>query len=405
MNAMLEKAKAIEQQIIKDRRALHKIPEIGVYTPNTAAYVKKRLTEIGIEPQDCGVHKEADREKMRFAGYADMPAFTGVVGVIGHNGPCILLRADMDALPIHETTGLDFAYDGDSGHMCGHDAHTAMLLGVAQILKGMEADLPGMVKFMFQPGEEVGYGARTMVEDGVLENPKVDAAIALHVMPQMEVGKATYSPGVATGAMATFIIRIKGKGGHSSEPHKTKDPLNVANQICYALNLLIPREVDPESFATLTVGAERSGTASNIIPDTAEIMVSFRTLNPAAYDHLLQRIPEILNHYVAAWRQEHEVRILKTPSTVCDGSFSAAIVPFAEQVLGRGCVKEVPPMKSAEDFGYITAKVPGFYSFIGAGKPDGFPIHSPNMVLDESALTYGTAVYANCAVGWLMSQK
>lgn len=405
MNIMLEKAKMIEQQIIKDRRELHKIPEVGVYTPNTAAYVKKRLTEIGIEPKDCGVHKAEDREKMLFAGYADMPTFTGVVGVIGRGEPCILLRADIDALPIRETTGLDFAYDGNIGHMCGHDAHTAILLGAAQILKDMERELPGTVKLMFQPGEELGYGARTMVEDGLLENPKVDAAMALHVMPQMEVGKATYCLGVATGAMATFIIRIKGKGGHSSEPHKTKDPLNVANQICYALNLLIPREVDPEAFATLTVGAERSGTASNIIPDAADIMVSFRTLSPPAYEHLIQRIPEILDHYVAAWRQDYEVRILKTPSTVCDGPFSAAIVPFAEQILGQGSIKVVPPTKSAEDFGYVTAEVPGFYTFVGAGKPDGFPIHSPNMVLDESALAYGAAVYANCAVGWLTSQK
>lgn len=405
MNEMLKKAMEIEERIITDRHELHRIPEVGVYTPKTADYVKKRLAEIGIPTRDCGIHREEDREKMVFAGYADMPASTGVIGVIGSGEPCILLRADMDALPMRETTGLNFAADCDAGHMCGHDAHTAMLLGVAQILKDIEAELPGTVKLMFQPGEEMGYGARTMVEDGVLENPKVDAALALHVMPQMEVGKATYSPGVASGAMATFIINIKGKGGHSSEPQKTKDPLNVANQICYALNMLIPREVDPAAFATMTVGAERGGTASNIIPDAAEIMVSFRTLSPSAYEHLMERIPEILDHYVAAWRQEYDVRILKTPSTVCDEPFSMAIVPFVEQVLGAGSLEEVPPVKSAEDFGYITAEVPGFYAFLGAGKPDGFPIHSPNMMLNESAFAYGAAIYANCAVEWLKSKR
>ena len=214
---------------------------------------------------------------------------------------------------MEETTGLDFAAKGDTAHMCGHDAHAAMLLGAARILKEMEDELPGTVKLMFQPGEEMGYGSRTMVEDGLLENPRVDAAMALHVGSQVEVGKLNYSPGVASGAMATFIISIQGKGGHSSEPQKTVDPVNIATQVCSALNMLIPREVDPEAFATMTVGALNGGRASNIIPDTAEIMVSFRTLSPEAYDHLPVRIPEILDHYVSAWRGAYTTRVLKTP--------------------------------------------------------------------------------------------
>ncbi|GHU78752.1 peptidase [Clostridia bacterium] len=404
MRELLEKVKAIERQIVEDRRKLHQIPEVGVYVPKTAAYVKQRLSEMGVAHKDCGVHKEKDREIMIFAGYHDMPASTGVVATIGSGGPCILLRADMDALPIRETTGLPFAADGDAGHMCGHDAHAAMLLGAAQILKDMEKELKGTVKLMFQPGEEMGYGARTMVEDGLLENPRVDAGMALHVMPQMPVGTLQYSPGVASGAMATFIINIKGKGGHSSEPQKTSDPVNIASQICHALNLLIPREVDPDVFATLTVGAFRSGTASNIIPDTAEVMVSFRTLSPEAYEHLMARVPEIIDHYVKAWRAEYDVRILKTPSTVCNAAFSAAVVPFAAEILGGENVREIPPVKAAEDFGYVTGKVPGFYAFLGAGAVDGYPVHNPNMVLDESAFVNGAAIYANCAVEWLKAQ-
>ena len=212
MNKILEKARAIEQEIIADRRCLHQMPEVGVYTPRTAAYIKERLTEMGIAHRDCGVHSQEDREKMVFAGYPDAPTSTGVVAVIGKGGPCILLRADMDGLPMEETTGLDFAAKGDTAHMCGHDAHAAMLLGAARILKEMEDELPGTVKLMFQPGEEMGYGSRTMVEDGLLENPRVDAAMALHVGSQVEVGKLNYSPGVASGAMATFIISIQGKG-------------------------------------------------------------------------------------------------------------------------------------------------------------------------------------------------
>lgn len=404
MNEMLEKARAIEAQIIADRRCLHQIPEVGVYTPKTADYVKKRLSEMDIPYRDCGIHTQEEREKMVFAGYPDAPESTGVVGLIGKGGPCILLRADMDGLPMEETTGLDFASKGNTAHMCGHDAHAAMLLGAARILKDMEDELPGTVKLMFQPGEEMGYGSRTMVDDGLLENPKVDAAMALHVGSQVEVGKLNYSPGVASGAMATFIVSIQGKGGHSSEPQKTIDPVNIATQVCSALNMLIPREVDPEAFATLTVGALNGGRASNIIPDTAEIMVSFRTLSPEAYDHLLQRIPEILDHYVKAWRGTYDVRVLKTPSTVCDPDFSAEIVPFAAEILGAENIKPVPPMKGAEDFGHVTRHVPGFYAFMGAGSPDGYPLHNPNMVLDESAFAVGTAILANSAVKWLKSK-
>ena len=168
--------------------------------------------------------------------------------------------------------------------------------------------------------------------------------------------------------------------------------------------MLIPREVDPEAFATMTVGALNGGRASNIIPDTAEIMVSFRTLSPEAYDHLIERIPEILEHYIKAWRGTYDVRVLKTPSTVCDPDFSAEIVPFAAEILGEENVKPVPPMKGAEDFGHVTRHVPGFYAFMGAGSPDGYPLHNPNMVLDESAFAIGTAILANSAVKWLKSK-
>ncbi|MEG2119453.1 MAG: M20 family metallopeptidase, partial [Pseudoflavonifractor sp.] len=392
MNEILAKAKALEEQIIADRRALHGIPETGVYTPQTAGYIKQRLTEMGIAHQNCGIHKKEDREKLMFVGFPDAPESTGVVAVIGEGAPCILLRADMDALPIHETSGLPFAAAGANGHMCGHDAHAAMLLGAAKILK--DSQFPGTVKLMFQPGEELGYGSCTMVDDGLLENPKVDVAMALHVAPQSPVGSLQYTPGVASGAMATFLVNIQGKGGHSSEPHKTIDPLNIADQICHGLNLLIPREVDPEAFATLTVGALRSGTASNIIPDTADLMISFRTLSPDAYEHLMVRIPELLDHYVKAWRGTYEVRILKTPSTVCNPEFSAELIPFATQILGKEQICAIPPMKGAEDFGGVTREVPGFYAHLGAGSAESAPLHNPNLMLDERAFALGSALYA-----------
>ena len=401
MKSLYQEAKAIQDQIVADRRYLHQIPEVGMDLPESAAYIEKRLSEMGIPSHRCGVMPDEIRKKYVAMGFPDMAASTGVVATIGSGSPCILLRADFDALPMEEINDLPFCSTRKASHMCGHDTHAAMLLGAAKLLKDHESELKGTVKLMFQPGEEMGYGSRTMVEDGLLENPKVDAAMALHVGSQVEVGKLNYSPGVASGAMATFIVSIQGKGGHSSEPQKTIDPVNIATQVCSALNMLIPREVDPEAFATMTVGALNGGRASNIIPDTAEIMVSFRTLSPEAYDHLIERIPEILEHYIKAWRGTYEVRVLKTPSTVCDPNFSAEIVPFAAEILGAENVKPVPPMKGAEDFGHVTRHVPGFYAFMGAGSPDGYPLHNPNMVLDESAFALGTAILANCAVEWL----
>ena len=381
--SLLQEAQAMEQEIIGWRRYFHENPELGLELPKTAAKVQEELKKMGVRFRPCGQ--------------------SGVLGYIGkEGGKSILLRGDMDALPLTEDTGLPYASQCPGKmHACGHDTHAAMLLGAAKLLKAHEEELQGLVILMFQPGEEMGYGSRTMVEDGLLENPRVDAAMALHVGSQVEVGKLNYSPGVASGAMATFIISIQGKGGHSSGPQKTVDPVNIATQVCSALNMLIPREVDPEAFATMTVGALNGGRASNIIPDTAEIMVSFRTLSPEAYDHLLVRIPEILDHYVSAWHGTYTTRVLKTPSTVCDAAFSEEIVPFAAEILGAENVRPVPPMKGAEDFGHVTRLVPGFYAFMGAGSPEGYPLHNPNMVLDESAFALGTAILVNSAVGWL----
>lgn len=170
-NKIFEKAIGIKDQLVSDRRALHRIPEFGVSTPKTAAYVTARLNEMGIPNRHCGIHRPEDREIAVLSGCPDAPDSTGVVGLIGKSGPCFMLRADMDGLPIKEETGLDYSSENDCGHMCGHDAHAAMLLGAARILKDMEAKLPGQIKLMFQPGEEMGYGSKTMIEDGLLENP------------------------------------------------------------------------------------------------------------------------------------------------------------------------------------------------------------------------------------------
>ncbi|MCI8691068.1 MAG: amidohydrolase [Oscillibacter sp.] len=405
MKELLAKAKAIESQIAADRRYLHQIPEFGVSTPQTAAYVAQRLTEMGIANHPCGIHKPEDRQVAVLSGSPDTPHSTGVVGLIGKSGPCFLLRADMDGLPLTEETGLPYASQNGCMHACGHDAHAAMLLGAAQLLKDMEDQLPGQVKLMFQPGEEMGYGSRTMVEDGLLENPKVEAAMALHVWSETEAGKLRYCPTVTSGSMATFYILIQGKGGHSSEPQKTVDPLMIANELSTALNLIIPREVDPDQFATLTVGVIRSGTASNIIPDTAEMAVSIRTLTPEIYEHLLKRVPEVVEGYVKAWRGDYKLYVHKTPGTVCDAVLSAELKDYAGEILGTENVTVSPPMKGAEDFGWVSRCVPGFFGFLGAGGPGNYPMHNPRMTIDETALPLGAAVLANCAAEWLTARR
>ena len=307
----------------------------------------------------------------------------------------------MDALPIREENGLEFRSCSGLGHMCGHDSHAAMLLGAAQILKNMEDQLAGTVKLMFQPGEETGAGARMMVGDGLLEEPKVDAAFGIHVQPTEETGTVGYSTGVNSASLDTFIVKIKGKGGHSSQPHLCVDPLMVVNQVYQALNLLVTREADPAAMVTLTCGVAKGGTAVNIIPSEAELHIGLRTLDVASAKHLARRIPEVIEHYVKAWRAEYDLTVFHTPSTLSDVSLCREVVPYIREVVGEYRIHEIPAITGTEDFGYVTEKVPGMFVFIGAGRPGNPPLHSPKMVLDEDVLPVGAAVYANVAAAWL----
>lgn len=396
----------IREQIIQDRRHLHQIPEIGMDLPETSTYIKKRLDEMGIPWKECGkkVPEKVTEDFVR-AGFPRMENVTGVTAVIGSGSPCILLRADMDALPVREDNDLPFRSCSGRGHMCGHDSHAAMLLGAAQILKKMEDSLQGTVKLMFQPGEETGAGARMMVNDGLLEDPGVDAAFGIHVQPTEEPETVGYAVGVNSASLDTFIVKIRGKGGHSSQPQLCVDPLMIMNQIYQAVNLLVTREVDPAAMAALTCGVAKGGTAVNIIPDEAELHIGVRTLDIKAAEHLKQRIPEIVDAYVKAWRGTYEMTVFHTPNTYSDARICRELTPFIGQVVGEEKIRRIPPMTGTEDFGYVTEKVPGMFIFLGAGKPGNAPLHSPQMVLDEEVLPAGAAIYANVAAGWLAEQN
>ena len=400
------RAEEIREQIRADRRYLHQIPEIGTDLPQTSAYIKKKLDELGIPWRDCGGSlPEKMTEDFVKAGFPRMEKETGISAVIGKGEPCILLRADMDALPIREDNDLEFRSVNGCGHMCGHDSHAAMLLGAARILKGMEDRLAGTVKLMFQPGEETGAGARMMVEDGILSDPEPAAAFGLHVQTTDSTGQIGYATGVNSASLDTFILKIKGKGGHSSQPQLCVDPLMVMNQVYQAVNLLVTREADPAAMVTLTCGVARGGTAVNIIPGEAELHIGMRTLNVASAEHLTERIPQIIDHYVKAWNAEYQLTVFHTPCTLTDESLCRQLVPHIQEITGSGSVHEIPAMTGTEDFGYVTQEIPGMFAFIGAGKPGNAPLHSPCMVLDEDVLPIGAAVYANVAVSWLRERK
>lgn len=405
-NTIRQMAQDLREQLVKDRRYLHQIPEIGTDLPETSAYIKKRLDEMGIPWKNCGGPlPEKMTEDYMAAGFPRMEKETGVIASIGSGEPCILLRADMDALPIKEDTPLEFKSVNGYGHMCGHDAHAAMLLGAAQILKQMEDSLPGTVKLMFQPGEETGAGARLMVEDGLLENPAPGAAFGIHVQPSDTTGQAGYAMGVNSASLDTFILKIRGNGGHSSQPQLCTDPLMVMNQIYQAVNLLVGRETDPAAMVALTCGVAKGGAAVNIIPDEAELHIGVRTLNVEAAEHLKKRIPELIDHYVKAWNADYTLTTFHTPCTLTNELLCQELVPCLKEVLGGSNVHQIPAMSATEDFGYVTEKVPGMFVFLGAGAPDSAPLHSPQMVLDEDVLPLGAALHANVAISWLKSHK
>lgn len=401
-----KKAYEIKDQIIADRRTLHQIPEIGTDLPETCAYIGRRLDEMGIPWKKCGgpLPEQMTRDYME-AGFPRMERATGITAVIGHGSPCILLRADIDALPVREDNDLEYRSVNGAGHMCGHDSHGAMLLGAARILKDIEAELKGTVKLLFQPGEETGAGARLMVENGVLEDPHVDAAFGLHVQPTDPTGRIGYAVGVNSSSLDTFILKIHGRGGHSSQPHLCTDPLMIMNQIYQAVNLLVTREADPAATVALTCGVAKGGTAVNIIPDEAQLHIGLRTQDVAAAEHLKQRIPELIDHYVKAWNGTYDLTVFHTPCTYSDEKFCAQAVPYIREIAGEENVFQIPPMSGTEDFGYITAEVPGMFAFIGAGEPGNAPLHSPQMVLDEEVLPAGSAVHAYTAAAWLENYR
>jgi hippurate hydrolase len=387
---LLQDARGISDRITALRRAIHAEPELGLDTPKTLAKVKAELADLPLE-------------------WREGPSCTGAVAVLnaGKQGRSVLLRGDMDALPMPEETGLEFASTVPGRmHACGHDTHTAMLAGAARVLAGRAEALPGEVRFMFQPGEEGYHGARFMLDDGLLD-PLPDAAFALHIMPNAPHGAIGSRAGTLLASADTLEIAIVGRGGHASMPHQTRDPVPVACEIVMALQTMVTRRFEATEAVVVTVTQLDAGTAFNVIPDRALLKGTIRTLSPEKRQAIWADIRRVAENIAAAHDCKAEVTVTEGfPPTVND---ERAVV-LAEAVatsLADGQFLRLPtPIMGAEDFSYVLEKVPGMMAFLGvAGEGADLAqccaIHSTRMMVDESVLPRGTAFLAGCATRFL----
>ena len=385
-------AQALAPDIVADRRLIHSQPETGYQEVKTAALVADRLRFLGIEV-DTGV------------------GGTGVVGLLkgAPPGKTVLLRADMDALPLQEMSEVEYASQTPGVmHACGHDGHTAMLLGAARVLSERKESIPGTVKFMFQPAEEGGFGAVKMIEDGLMENPKPDGVYALHVDALAYAGEVAIRAGATSAAADRFTVTIKGRGGHAARPQLTVDPIVIASHIVVGLQTVVSRGVAPQDEAVLTVGAIDGGTTENIIPDTARIRGTMRSYSPDVREFLRRRIPEISAGIAQAFGGEAEFELRPGyPSMVNDEAAVGRVRGVAQDLLGEGAAILKEPMMGAEDFSYLLEQAPGAMFFLGVRNRSWEtprPTHSSSFDMDEEALPLGTAVMAELALRFLRSE-
>ncbi len=388
----LIEAKEMEQQLIENRRYLHAHAEVGLQLPQTFAYVWDRLTDLGYQPKKCGQ--------------------CGIVACIGKGSPVFMLRADMDALPTREESGLDFACQTGNGHLCGHDMHTAMLLGAAALLKRHEDELKGTVKLMFQPAEEPLAGASDMIANGLLEDPKPDAAAMIHVMNMNGVAPGTViiAPvGVSAPAADMFEIRIYGKGCHGAMPDTGVDPINVGAHLVLALQAISTREMGLNRQHALTIGSFQAGETSNVIPDSAILRGSVRSFDVETEKELKRRIEEITKLTAETFRARAEFIPLEGCPTLINAEELALHAASAlPQVIGQDKVIRTEQLggnnarsTGSEDFSYISQAVPSLMMALSASGKSTEPTHHPKIIFNEEALPYGAAVYASMAFTWL----
>ena len=399
---LLAEAEALQPQLQKWRRTIHRNPEIGFDLPETRALVKQALTEMGYQPQDCGK--------------------AGILALAGGKRPgrTILLRGDMDALPIFEESGEVFASEIPGRmHGCGHDMHTAMMLGAAQLLKAHEDELEGTVKLEFQPAEEIFQGSPDMLAHGLLEDPHVDAAVMFHVLGGMPLplGEVLVpGGGITMASCEQYHIVVHGKGGHGSMPENCIDPITAAAHIHIALQEINARELSQNDFGVLTTGRFAAGAASNVIPDTAEMWGTIRTTDPENKSGALikQRMTEIAQGVAAAFRCTAEVTFSDfCPCMVVDETLSKDAFGYLSEMLGQGVMDMTAltggkPGGGSEDFAFVSHEVPTVSLFLACGGPAQgcrYSQHHPKVRFDDSVLYKGSAAYGYVAMRWLAEHK
>jgi len=389
-------AAALVPQLVAWRRDFHMHPELGFQEVRTAGIVAEHLRNLGLEVS-TGVGK------------------TGVVALVEADdtpldAPTVLLRFDMDALPIHEANAVDYRSQNDGVmHACGHDGHTAIGMGVAQLLVNHRAALPGRVKLVFQPAEEALGGALAMINDGVLDDPKPAAAFGLHLWSRLPLNNVVVQSGPLWAAADGFDLVVHGKGGHGAMPHETIDAIFIASEIVVALQSIVARNLNPSETGVISVGTFASGMANNVIASEAKLTGTVRSFNDEVRTLLFRRIEEVAKGIC----QAHGATCSFTPRWGCPATVNsvagaALMQQVAEGVIGAEQVIQIPPMMVGEDMSEFLNRAPGCFVLIGAADPNGpelSPHHNPTFDFDERTLPTGVALLASAAVAYLQDQQ
>ena len=386
-----EAGEALLPELVALRRSIHEEPELGLRTPLTTAKAKQALEGLPLEIREGG-------------------ATTGFVAILRGpaNGRTVLLRGDMDALPLSEETGLDFSSRVEGAmHACGHDTHVAMLAGAARVLCERRDELAGTVMFMFQPGEEGHHGARHMLDDRLID-PLPDAAFAIHITPNVPTGIIAGRAGPLMAAADRFEIHVKGQGGHASQPHSALDPIPVACEIVTAVQAMVTRTIPAFDPVVVTVARITAGTTNNVIPERAEIEGTIRSFSEHSRKLAHEGLQRLAQHIAAAHKAEAELKLFPGfPVTVSDARAVDLAARVAQELYGEAAWRTMPtPVMGAEDFAYVLQKVPGAMVFLGATPEGGdfracCALHSNRMVLDERVMPRGVAMHCAFAEAFL----